>query len=292
MEAIERDTNPRGVTAEYVVSLPERAVRAAAAGVGGLVYETSELAVPSFVRESKLYQATVARLLRIVVELLGGVLGVFAKDAMPVKELAVRKLAGNAVELAGFLALGWSPVWLLAAAADVTNGTRVYLRTLVEELERSGALPEGTDVGSVEQLLGVLEQTSGRAADTIDVPPLNVPELRQSLAALRAHADELPTAESLGALFTDLRAVAQRERRSVLAVSSAVAAGAVQAGAQLGTVHVFEYYRSALAAIRTEGFPTFWRRVSSPYLEAAARHLDPRRRTRTERLLEKWKSRG
>ena len=43
---------------------------------------------------------------------------------------------GNAVELAGFLAFGWSPVWLLAAASDVTNGTRVYLRALVEELER------------------------------------------------------------------------------------------------------------------------------------------------------------
>lgn len=285
-------TQGTGVTGEYLASLPERAVRAAAAGVGGLVYETSEVALPAFVRRSKLYQATVARVLRIVVELVGGVMGVFGKETMPVGELMMRKLAGNAVELAGFLAFGWSPVWLLAAASDVTNGTRTYLRVLVEELQRTGALPEGADVASVEQLLNVLEQTSGKAADAIDVPPLNVPELRRSLGELREHADELPTAESLGSLFADLRAVAQKERRSLLTVSSAVAAGAVQAGAQLGTAHVFEYYRGALGAIRTEGFPTYLKRVSRPYAEAAARHLDPQRSTLTERWLERWQRRG
>jgi hypothetical protein len=280
------------VTSDYLVSLPERAVRAAAAGVGGLVYEASEVALPAFIRRSKLYQATVARVLRIVVELVGDVLGVFGKEPMPVKELAVRKLAGNAVELAGFLAFGWSPVWLLAAAADVTNGTRAYLRALVDELKRTGALPQSADVGSVEQLLNVLEQTSGGAADAIDVPPLNVPELRRSLQELRAHAGELPTAESLRALFSSLREVAEREDRSLLSVSSAVASGAVQAGAQLGTAHIFEYYRDALGAIRTEGFPVYLRRVSGPYRTAAARHLDPGRSTFTERWLKRRRAEG
>ena len=275
------------MTRDYLASLPERAVRAAAAGVGGLVYETSEVVLPAFVRRSKLYQATVARLLRLTVELVGGVLGVFGREPMPVRELAVRKLAGNAVELAGFLAFGWSPVWLLAAAADVTNGTRLYLRELVDELKRADLLPADADIGSAEQLLNVLERTSGKAADAIDVPPLNVPELRQSLHELRQHADELPSSESLGALFADLRAVAQRENRSLLSVSSAVASGAVQAGSRLGEAHVFEYYRTALGAIRDEGFPAYLRRVSVPYRNAAARHLDPGHSTFTERWLKR-----
>ena len=279
------EASPRGVSREYLASLPERAVRTAAAGVGGLVYEASEVVLPAFVRRSKLYQATVARLLRVVVEMVGGVLGVFGKEPMPVRELMVRKLAGNAVELAGFLAFGWSPVWLLAAAADVTNGTRLYLRTLVEELKRAEVLPADADIGSADQLLNVLERTSGQAADAIDVPPLNVPELRRSLQELREHADELPSAESLGALFADLRAVAQGEKRSLLSVSSAVASGAVQAGSRLGEAHVFEYYRAALGAIRTEGFPTYLRRVSEPYRAAAWKHLDPERSTFTERWL-------
>jgi hypothetical protein len=277
----------QGMSRDYLASLPERAVRAAAAGVGGLVYETSEVALPSFVRRSKLYEATVGRMIRIVVEMVGGVAGVFGKEAMPVGELMTRKLAGNALELAGFLALGWSPVWLLAAAADVSNGTRAYLRVLVDELKQTGALSADADVASVEQLLDALEQTSGKAADAIDVPPLNVPELRRSLAELQAHANDLPPAEGLASLYADLRAVAQREGRSLLSVSSAVASGAVQAGVQLGTAHVFDYYREALGAIQREGFPSYLRRISRPYAEAAVRHLDPKHSTFTERWLQR-----
>lgn len=61
-------------------------------------------------RYSRLYQATIAPLLRILVELLGGVRGVLRHGPISVEELAVRKLAGNAVELAGSLAMGWSPL--------------------------------------------------------------------------------------------------------------------------------------------------------------------------------------
>jgi hypothetical protein len=53
-------------------------------------------------------------LLRITIELVGGVEGVYPGQEMPARELLVRKTAGNAVELSGFLAVGWSPLWLLA----------------------------------------------------------------------------------------------------------------------------------------------------------------------------------
>ena len=42
---------------------------------------------------------------------------------------------GNAVELGSIAAFGFSPLWLLAAAADVTHGTRVYLDAFVRELK-------------------------------------------------------------------------------------------------------------------------------------------------------------
>ena len=38
----------------YLVSLPERMARAGAALAGGALYETSQVALPQFVRESKL----------------------------------------------------------------------------------------------------------------------------------------------------------------------------------------------------------------------------------------------
>ena len=154
------------MSTEYWVSLPERAARAAAAGAGGLIHETAEVVLPQSVRRSRLYRTTIARALRITVELVGGVGGVFPDEALPVQELAARKLAGNAIELAGFLAVGWSPLWLLAAASDLSHGTRTYLRALEADLKRSGLLPETTDATSLLQLLTALEDTTGRAADS------------------------------------------------------------------------------------------------------------------------------
>ena len=51
---------------------------------------------------------------------------------------------GNVLELGSILAFGFSPLWILAAAADVTHGSRAYLDSLVGELVNEGdiALPE------------------------------------------------------------------------------------------------------------------------------------------------------
>ncbi|MFB0536219.1 MAG: hypothetical protein ACETWR_14680, partial [Anaerolineae bacterium] len=62
----------------YLISLPERTVRAVAAAGGGLIYETTEVLLPEWLRRSHLYQAIVATLLRLVVEFVGGVTGVLA----------------------------------------------------------------------------------------------------------------------------------------------------------------------------------------------------------------------
>lgn len=141
---------------DYLLSLPERLLRALAAGLGGAVYQASLLLLPGWLRRSRFYQATIARLLRIIIELVGGVPGAFPAEAMPVRELAARKAAGNAVELVSFVAVGWSPVWLLTAAADVAGGTQVYLRLLVEDLKSAGALSPEADVDSVGELLTTL----------------------------------------------------------------------------------------------------------------------------------------
>jgi hypothetical protein len=98
----------------YLASLPERTARARAALTGGLVYETTKVILPLSVRRSELYQALVGRLLRIMIELVGGVEGVYPAQEMPARELLVRKTVGNVVELSSFVAVGWSPVWLLA----------------------------------------------------------------------------------------------------------------------------------------------------------------------------------
>ena len=272
--------------AEYVASLPERLVRTAAAGGGGLLLETSNLILPHPVRHhSKLYQATVARVIRITVEFVGGVRGRYPAESMDAGELAVRKLGGNAVELASFVAVGFSPLWVLAAASDVIGGMRTYLDTLVRELKVSGVLAEDTDVSSVDDLLTALENTSGQVADTIDIPPLAVEHMRTSLGLFRQNVELVPGPSRLARLFAELNEASREQNRSVLVVSSLVAADAIQAGIQLGNTHLFSFYGDSLAAIRREGIPSYLGRIGQPYLDAATRHLDPGSEAHTPRLL-------
>jgi hypothetical protein len=164
----------------YLASLPERTARAGAALTGGLVYETGEVLVPLAVRRSRFYQAVVGRLLRITIELVGGVDGVFPTEEMQARGLLVRKTAGNVVEVGSFLAVGWSPVWLLAGASDLIGGSKAYLRVLVTELKGAGVFSAERDVTTFEELLTALEGTSGVLADTVDVPPSNVAGVRAS----------------------------------------------------------------------------------------------------------------
>jgi hypothetical protein len=281
----------RYLSQRYLASLPERTARVGAALTGGLVYETSEVMLPLAVRRSKLYQAIVGRLLRITIELVGGVEGVYPTEELRVRELLVRKTAGNAIELSSFLAVGWSPVWLLAGASDLIGGTKVYLRVLATELRDTGVLSAEEDVASFEELLTALEGTSGVLADTVDVPPLNVSSVRTSWQELRRQVADLPDADGLEKIFSDLQLAAQQEDRSTLEISSIVALGAVHAGVRLGDAHIFDYYRGALRTIAVEGLVAFLHRASTPYLTRARSHFDPGSSTYSERLLRRWADR-
>lgn len=270
---------------QYVASLPERLVRTAAVGAGGLVHETSGMILPPPIRRSQLYQSTIGRLLRIVIEFVGGVPREESAEEMNVQDLAVRKLAGNAVEVASVVAVGWSPLWLLAAASDVTGGTRAYLDAFVSELKSSHVLTPDADISSADGLLAALEGTSGQMADTIDIPPLALNDMRSSLNQFRRNAQNLPDPRDMTQIFAEMKRAASEQNRSLFTVSSLVAAGAIQAGIQLGNFHLFSFYRDSLSTIRTEGVPAYLQRISQPYLEAAAHHLHPSSGTHTQRLL-------
>ena len=268
----------------FVLSLPERAVRAVAAALGGTLHETAQLVLPRVVRRSRFYEATARNALRVVIELVGGVEA--APSGEPaVGEIAKRKAAGNVVELGSIAAFGFSPLWLLAAASDVLRGSRTYLEALVAELKAAGVLAEDVEVGSVDDLLGVLERGTGRTAALIDVPPVELAELRESLAELRAEAEALPSQAELAAAFEGLRRAAARERRPLLEVSAGVGLAFLVCSRKLGRAHVLVPYREDWRPLRREGFAAYSRRIARPYREAVAGHFDPERPTWTERVL-------
>jgi hypothetical protein len=272
----------------WVASLPERLLRAAAALVGGGVHETAQLVLPRLVRTSRLYEATAKNLLRVLVELVGGV----EASAPPgdefepnVRKLAVRKTAGNAVELGSIFAFGFSPLWVLAATADVTRGTRVYLDVLTRELKAAGVLAPEAGVATIDDLLGALEGSSGTVARLIDIPPLEVDALRRSLDDLRRDAHGLPGPDELDAVLASLRTAATRERQSLLEVSAGIGFAFFNAARHVGRQHVLDPYTDDLRPVRAEGFAAYAGRVSRPYTRAVAHHWDPATRTLTERGL-------
>jgi hypothetical protein len=271
----------------YLVSLPERMVRTVAAVVGGAVHESAQLLLPRLIRRSRLYEVSAKNLLRILVEGVGAVVG--SSTAVPqapgASELAVRKGAGNVVELGSILAFGFSPLWILAAAADVTRGSRVYLRALVDELKAAGVVAEEADVGSVDELLGVLEGTSGRTARLIDLPPLELEELKTSLEELRAGADDLPSPEELADVYRGLRIEAAREDRSLLEVSSGIGLAFLLSARNVSRTHLVAPYREDWEPLRKEGFAAYATRVGRPYATAVGGHFHPERETYTERYL-------
>jgi len=278
------------VRSSFLVSLPERLIRSLVGGVAGLVHESAQVLLPRFVRRSRLYEASAKNLLRISIELVGGVQPASPPDepdALGAKQLAIRKGAGNVVELGSIAAFGFSPLWLLAAASDVAHGSRVYLESLTNELKAAGVVGEEAHFGSVDDLLGALEGGSGTAARLIDIPPVELEELRRSVNELRDHAGDIPSPDELAKLYSGLRAEASLEGRSLLEVSQGIGLAFLLSARSVGRDHLVVPYREDWQPLRDEGFGGYSRRISKPYRDAVAAHLDRARGTWTERALER-----
>jgi len=277
----------QGRAARYAASIPERSVRAAAAVLGGALYESAHLLLPRLVRTSRFYEVTAKNALRITIELLGGVEGATREPVeVEARELAVRKAVGNAAELGSIAAFGFSPLWLLAAASDLLHGSRVYLDVLIAELKGAGVLAQDAHARSVDELLAALEQGSGHTAGLIDVPPVELAGLRRSLDELRADVRSLPTPAELAATLEGLRREAAAEDASLLELSSSIGLAFLASARRIGRAHVIAPYGEDWRPLRDEGVVAYARRIAGPYGRAIAGHFAADRSTLTERALD------
>ncbi len=135
-------TAPR--VARYLVSLPERVVRSLAALAGGLIRELGDVSLPAAVRRTKTYQMMVDIALRFMIERVGEVRGVYPSGNGPAggelaNDFLLRRTAGHGIELAGLLAFRASPVWIMAALADVSGAGRHLVQEIADCIETGGA---------------------------------------------------------------------------------------------------------------------------------------------------------
>ena len=283
--------------APYVVSLPERLLRSAAALAGGLLQQLSEVTLPGAFRRTKLYRTMVETTLRFIVERVGDVQGAFPDDGLLVENFVTRRTAGNGIELLGILAFRASPVWVLAALADLSGAGRQMIQEIADSMKEEGLLDPGGTFGNMDQILDGLEKSASRLADTINTPPLDVAGLRQEWSALRVDFMSIPPrqrpgAEQVSSSWRQLQQEAATQGISTFRMSSLVALSALRGVQRAGTrtgqrwmVLVLDHYSQTLAEIHRTGYWTYWMREFSPYLRAAASHFSPRRRSLTQRFL-------
>jgi hypothetical protein len=119
----------------------------------------------------------------------------------------------------------------------------------------------------------------------IDLPPLELSELRRSLAELRDDARSLPSAGELAALYRALVATARAERASLLEVSTGVGLAFLLSARSVAGSHLFVPYREDWRPVRDEGFGAYARRIARPYRDAVTGHFDADRATWTEKLV-------
>lgn len=295
----------------YILSLPERVIRSALGFSAGLLRELGEVALPRSVRRSHLYRNLVDVTLRYVIEQVGGAEGVYPATAEPqAGDFLARRGAGHAIELLGIVAFRVSPVWVLAALADLSGLGRRLIPEIAAALQAEGLLEKGSRFESVDQLLDGLEKTSARLAQTVNTPPLDIAGLRQEWTAIRSEAGRLrpaalPPPQEISGRWQEIKEESARQGRSVFETSSLLAVATVRAlpgtarrlsaSTRVGARHtgkllsgaLLEHYQQTLGELRQVGYLTYAKRQLSPYIRACVEQFSPQRRTLTQRLLDK-----
>ena len=294
--------------ARYLLSLPERVVRSASALAGGLIREIGDVTLPAAVRRTKTYQTMVGIAVRFMIQEVGQVEGVYPTQGELANNFLMRRTAGHGIELVGILAFRASPVWIMAALADISGAGRQVVQEVAEALKEEGLLSREAKFENVDQLLDGLEESAGRAADVFNTPPLDVAGLRAEWLAFRASVGKippknLPSAELVRRRWDDLKAEAAAQNRSVFAMSSLIALSAVSRTpdnllrltraanrAVWRTGHLFaggllDHYSKVLNDIHERGYAQYWADEFRPYLRAAAAQFSPKHRSLTERFV-------
>src|SRR5258708_7398954 len=288
--------------------MPERVVRSAAALAGGFVQQIGDVTLPAALRRTKFYRAVVEVTLRFVVERVGQVQGAFREDGALAHTFVARRTAGSGIELIGLLAFRASPVWVMAALADLSGTGRHLIQEISTSLKEAGLLEAETSFASMDQLLDGLERSATRVTDAFMTPPLDIAslrrewsELRREVASMRSPA--LPSGPSLRRQWNDLKREADNQKISVFALSSVMALSAARrlpggllkvsksvgiAGKRTGALFIgglFDHYATTLQEIHRTGYWTYWRREFRPYLRAAAAQFSHTLRYLEQRLL-------
>jgi hypothetical protein len=275
---------------------------------GGLLREIGAVVLPASVRRTALYHNMVDVTLRFLIEEIGQVEGVYPSEAGLAQHFLLRRTASHGIELLGILTIHASPVWVLAALADATGAGHKLIQEISQALKEEGLLDPEVRFETMDQVLDGMERTSARLAQTLNLPPLDVPALRREWIALREELPQIPAAkvprlEQLERVWSDLKKSAEVQGGSIFTVSTLLAVSTIaqvpanlvwlsragrsaarRTGKVLGDA-LLDHYAHAIEEIARTGLVEYGARQFRPYLRAAAVQFAPEHESATERLI-------
>jgi hypothetical protein len=294
----------------YLLSLPERVLRSAAGLSAGLIREIGNVMLPTAVRKTHLYKTMVESTLRFLIEQVGEVEGAYPSEGKLAEHFLLKRALGDGIDVVGLIAFHASPVWVLAALADVSGAGRRLMDEITTSLKNEGLLDRNSNFETVDKILDGLERSTGQLASSIRTPPLDVAGLRKEWADFKEAAqtlprNKLPSPGLVSEQWNALKGEAERQHRSVFELSSLMALSTVRAvpdnltwlsrcarsaamsAGQFFADGLFAHYTGILKEIHEAGYVAYWTREFRPYLLAAAKQFSTSHESLTKRMLER-----
>jgi hypothetical protein len=292
----------------YTLSLPERTLRSLAALVGGTSILLAETLFPKSLRGTTTYKVTIGLMQQFIIERVAGIKNKISEGHAQLGEDYVqRKMAGTALEAAGLLTMGYSPLWVFAILGDAAGGSKVFLNRLVKYLKENDVVTEDIEATELVDVLEAVQEASSKSASTIDTPPLSREELSKLANEMkfsygRVFKSTKNLTPRLEAIWKNMEQLALRENISIerlvgiMTVDAAIwskkgmgiAVATGQTGAELFNEKVLDSYKKTLAITSEQGIDKYLSSHMRPFMQSARAHFDPTQKTWTEiKLVEK-----
>jgi len=292
----------------YTLSLPERLIRSLAALVGGTSVLLAETLFPKSLRRTTTYKVTIGLMQQFIIERVAGMENKISEGHVHLSEDFVqRKMAGTALEAAGLLTMGYSPLWVFAILSDVAGGSKIFLNRLVKYLRENDILAEELEATELVDVLEAVQEASIQSASTIDTPPLSREELSELATEMKSNYGRVAKSATnlmprLEAIWKNMEQLALRENISIERLVGIMTVDALnwskkgmgiamatgQTGAELFNEKILDNYRKTLAMTSEQGIDEYLSSHMRPFMGAARAHFDPTQKTWTEiKLVEK-----
>jgi hypothetical protein len=292
---------------EYLLSLPERSLRALASLVGGVSVFLADTLLPDSLRGTTIYKLVIGDTQRFLIERIAQ-LELEGQSFTLFQEIpdnyVQRKAAGTVLEAAGLLAFHFSPLWVFAIAGDVSSSSKVFLDRLLVRLRENGIIPEEAVIHDLVDLVEATQSASRMSVTAVDTPPLSRKELVALVEDLKdAYGSmfmQIPgLTNHLEGLWTWMEKISEQENISLMELSGVMTVQAAhigrksvgmflavgKTGSELFGERILQSYRETLNVVSEVGFKKYLREYMAPFVEKSLQHFERSRESWIEQKI-------